>query len=95
VQRKSRRLRDSFDPSSAPDLDAEMKQNGGDPAAKEAEINSALSDFMTAADGFHIVDETMTDSNEVTINLSFDGEGRVQKMVLKKTANEWKYAGGD
>jgi len=87
---------DCFPQAIVAEMEALMKENlGDDPAARPAAFKTMMDGFMAGADGFHIVDQTMTDSNEVTINLSFDGEGRVQKMVLRKTGNEWKYAGGD
>jgi hypothetical protein len=88
-------LEDCFEPAIAAQLEADRKRDGGDPAARDAEIKTMWSDFLATADGFHIIDQTMTDSNEVTLNLSFDGEGRAQKMVLRKIGNEWKFAGGD
>jgi len=88
-------MKGCFPAAAAADLDAELKKDGGDPAAKETEIANSWSDFIGLADGFHIVDQTVTDSNHVTINLSFDGQGRVQKIVLGKIGSEWKLDGGD
>jgi hypothetical protein len=87
---------DCFDPAQqtelAAQLAAELKKDGGDPAAKEAEIKAMWGEFIATAEGFHVIDQTMTGSNEMTINLSFDGAGRVEKMVLRKIGNDWKFA---
>ena len=85
---------DCFDPAMAAGMEAEMKKEGGDPAAKEAETNSMLGDFLEGADGFHIIDQTTTASNEVTVNVSFDGEGQVRKMVFRQIGNDWKFVDG-
>jgi hypothetical protein len=82
-------LKDCFDPSNAPPFDAEPK-DGVDRAVREAEVTAMLGEFVRAAEGFHIIDQTATGSNEMTINLSVDGAGRVEKMVLRKFGNDWK-----
>ena len=33
----------------------------------------------------------MTSTNRAVINLSFDGEGKTRKFVLRKVGNEWKF----
>jgi hypothetical protein len=40
--------------------------------------------------GLHIVDRRVTSPNEVIFDLSFDGEQKGQKFVLKKVGDEWK-----
>jgi hypothetical protein len=85
---------DCFDPTMAAGMEAELKKEGGDPAAKEAETKSMLSDFLEGADGFHIIDQATTASNEVTVNISFDGAGQVRKMVFKQIGNDWKFVDG-
>jgi hypothetical protein len=87
-------FKDCFDPAQQTELEAELKKDGGDPAAKEAEIKAMWGEFIATADGFHIIDQTVTGSNEMTINLSFDGPGHVEKMVLRKIGNDWKFAKG-
>jgi len=85
---------DCFDPAMAAGMEAELKRDGGDPVAKEAEIKSMLGDFLSNAEGFHIVDQTPTAPNEVTVNVSFDGEGQVRKMVFRQFGNDWKFVDG-
>ncbi len=87
---------DCFPPAIVTEMEASMKKDfGDDPGAWPAAFKTMMDGFMAGADGFHIIDQTVTGSNEVTINLSFDGEGRAQKMLLRKMGNEWKFAGGD
>jgi hypothetical protein len=87
---------DCFPPAIVTEMEASMKKGlGDDPAASSAAFQTMMDGFMAGADGFHIIDQTMTDSNEATIHLSFDGEGRAQKMVLRQIGNEWKFSGGD
>jgi hypothetical protein len=85
---------DCFDPAVAAEMEASMQQDLGDAAARQAAFKTMVDGYLAGSDGFHIVDQTMTNSNEVTIDLSYDGEGRVDKVVLKKTGNEWKLGSG-
>jgi hypothetical protein len=89
-------LMDCFDPSIVTNFEAELKREGADPAVREAEIKTTLTDFVAHAEGFHIVDQTVTAPDEVTINLSLDGdgEGKILKMRMRRTGNEWKFFEG-
>ncbi len=59
----------------------------------EAEIASSgkmLSDSLAPAVGFRILDKKSSSADEVILHLSFDGEGKVRKFVLKRAGDEWK-----
>ena len=60
-------------------------------AAMAAEAKEA-SDSLAPSIGFHILDKQVKSADEVVLNLSFDGEGKARKFVLKRTGNEWKLA---
>ena len=87
-------LKNCFDPAIAPRLDAELNQEGADPAQRRAEIKTMMTDFLSQADGFHIIDQTVTASNQVAINLSFDGAGRTEQLSLRKIGDTWKISDG-
>jgi hypothetical protein len=62
-------------------VDAEMAAEG-----------KMLAENLAPAVGFHILDKKTTSADEVILNLSFDGEGKTRKFVVKRTGNEWKLA---
>ncbi len=49
-----------------------------------------MSESLAPSIGFHIVDKKVKSADQAVLNLSFDGEGRVRKFVMKRTGNEWK-----
>ncbi len=55
-----------------------------------AVAGKGLSASLGPAVGFHIVDKKVKSPDEVILNLSFDGEGKARRFVMKKTDDEWK-----
>jgi hypothetical protein len=55
-----------------------------------AEGRKSLSETLGPSIGFHILDKKVTSPDQVTLDLSFDGEGNARKFVVQKTGNEWK-----
>jgi hypothetical protein len=51
-----------------------------------------LTENLDPSIGFHILDKQVTSPDEVILNLSCDGEGKVRKFVMKRVGNEWKAA---
>ena len=58
--------------------------------AKVAAEGRKLSENLSPAIGFHILDRHVKSADEVILGLSFDGEGKTRKFVMKKVGNEWK-----
>lgn len=81
----------SLDPSMSTNFEAELKKELGD----TDDIKRNLRDFLSDADGFHIVGETTNGGNDVDVEISFDGTNLTRKvvMVMRKTGGEWKYIG--
>jgi len=50
------------------------------------------SESLAPCVGFHILNKETTSPDEVTVNLSFDGEGKTRKFTLKKVGDEWRLA---
>jgi hypothetical protein len=51
-----------------------------------------LADGLSPSIGFHILNKRVMSPDEVILNLSFDGEGRTRRFVVKKLGSEWKLA---
>jgi len=51
-----------------------------------------MSDSLAPSVGFHIVDKKVKSTDQAVLKLSFDGEGKVRRFVMKRTGNEWKMA---
>jgi hypothetical protein len=83
--------RASCTPEAMAGLENEWKQHGLSPAQQEAEIKSMADMLISPSVGFHILDQQLTSPDRAVINLSFDGEGKARKFVLKKVGNEWKF----
>ncbi len=83
--------RASCTPEAITNLEKEWKQHGLSPAQQEAEIKAMADMLISPSAGFHILDQQLTSPDQAVINLSFDGEGRTRKFVLKKVGNEWKF----
>jgi hypothetical protein len=60
------------------------------PEAEMASAGKLLSESVAPAVGFHLLDKKTKSPDEVILNLSFDGEGKARKFVVKCTGNEWK-----
>ena len=49
-----------------------------------------MSESLAPSVGFHIVDKKVKSNDQAILKLSFDGEGKVRKFVMKRTGDEWK-----
>ncbi len=61
----------------------------------EAEVaaeGKRLAENLAPSIGFHIVDKQVKSADELVLSLSFDGEGKTRKFVVKKAGSEWKLA---
>jgi hypothetical protein len=83
--------RTSCTPEAVNGLEQEWKKHGLSEEQQEAEVKTMANMFMSASSGFHIIDQKLISPDEAVINLSFDGEGKARKFVLRKTGNEWKF----
>jgi len=81
----------SCTPQAQADLEREWRKHGMSDAQIAEEIKTMSESLMAGASGFHIVEQTEESPNKITINLSFDGEGKTRKFVLKKVGDEWKF----
>ena len=50
----------------------------------------SLAETLGPSVGFHILDKKVKSPDQVILDLSFDGEGKVRKFVVQKAGNEWK-----
>jgi len=60
-------------------------------AAMTAELKM-MSESLAPSIGFHILDKKVKSPDQAILNLSFDGEGKARKFVMKRIGNEWKMA---
>jgi predicted phage gp36 major capsid-like protein len=85
----------SWRESCAPEALAKMEdmwaRRGLSESQREDEIKAMASALVSLSEGFHVIDQTAISPDETMINLSFDGEGKARKFVLRKTGNEWKF----
>ena len=58
-------------------------------ATMVAEAKEA-SESLVPSIGFHILDKQVKSADEVVLNLSFDGEGKARRFVMRRKATEWK-----
>jgi len=78
---------------SGPGVNELLAIQGRDKAEAEmAAQGKMLSDSLAPAIGFHIVDKKTKSPDEAILNLSFDGEGKARKFLVKRIGNEWKLA---
>jgi hypothetical protein len=70
-------------------FDYQLRDKAG---AELAAGGKLLTDTLSPAIGFHILDKSVKTPDEVVLNLSFDGEGKTRKFVMQKANNEWKVA---
>ena len=79
--------------ASGSEVAAELgKELGGKSETELAAEGKKLSESLDPMIGFHILDKQVTSADEVTLDLSCDGEGKVRKFVMKRVGNEWKAA---
>ncbi|HEY3864046.1 MAG TPA: hypothetical protein VGO59_19415 [Verrucomicrobiae bacterium] len=83
--------RQSCTPEAIAQLTREWQERGLTEAQQDAEVKLMAGMLMSSASGFHIIGEETAAPDEMTINLSFDGEGKARKFVLRKIGNEWKF----
>jgi hypothetical protein len=83
-----------LDPAAKPQLEALLKGDDAAAQAKIKEIKTSMNDFLGESEGFHVAESTITGPDEVTAKVSFDGNGNVQTLVLKKFGGEWKMVNG-
>jgi hypothetical protein len=79
-----------FTAAAGPDSQASMTRVGDDPAQREARIKSWFADFLSSADGFHVVNQTSTDPQTVDITYSIDPTGRTSQFTFRKFGPDWK-----
>jgi hypothetical protein len=78
---------------SGPDLHALFEDQLRDKARAEMAAGAKLlAETLGPSIGFHILDKQVKSPDEVILNLSFDGEGKARKFVVKKLGSEWKLA---
>jgi hypothetical protein len=78
-------------PEAKAQLERQWEKRGLSQAARDAELKLMADFLMSRSSGFHIVEQKATAPEETVIQLSFDGEDRVRKFVLRKGGNEWKF----
>ncbi len=79
--------------ASGPDVNELLAIQGRDKAEAEmATQGKMLSESLAPAIGFHILDKKTKSPDEVILNLSFDGEGKARRFLVRRTGNEWKLA---
>jgi hypothetical protein len=61
--------------------------------AEMAAEGKSLAENLAPSIGFHIIDKQVRSADEVVLNVSFDGEGKTRRFIVKKVGSEWKLAG--
>ena len=80
----------AFGPEVTAALEQQPREQVEAQMAAELKMMSAS---LAPSIGFHIVDKKVKSNDEAILKLSFDGEGRVRKFVVKRIGIEWKLAG--
>lgn len=68
----------------------EWKNSGLSTSQQEAEFKSMADGLMSSCDGFHIIDTSQPDPDTEVVQLSFDGQNTIRKIVLKRIEDQWK-----
>jgi len=77
-------------PEAVADLQREWKKDGLSTEQQQAQLKAYEDGFISASEGFHIVNEQMTSPDQAVIDLSFDGEDAVRIFILKEINGQWK-----
>jgi hypothetical protein len=78
-------------PEAIAQLEAEERGHQRSPAEIEEDVKQMSAALVGPSEGFHIVDQQMIGDDKAVVNLSFDGEGRARRFVLRKMGGEWKF----
>jgi hypothetical protein len=78
-------------PKAVAQMNAEWDRKHKSEAERNEEMKAMASGLVSASDGFHVVDETMPAPDKAVVAVSFDGEGKTRKFVLRKIGTEWKF----
>lgn len=85
----------SWQKSCTPEAVAKMQQewdkHGKSEADRIAELKGMSDALLSASTGFRILDQKLNAPDTTTINLSFVGEDKARKFVLKQIDGEWKF----
>jgi hypothetical protein len=77
-------------PQAVADMQREWKEDGLSPEQQQAQLKAYADGFISASEGFHIVNEQTPSPDQAVIDLSFDGEDAVRTFILKKIDGQWK-----
>jgi len=83
--------RSSCTPEAQAGMEKEAKKHGRSEAEILAQMKGMCDMLMAGSSGFHIVNQTELAPDKVAVDLSFDGEDKVRKFILKKIGDEWKF----
>ncbi|EEF58315.1 hypothetical protein [Pedosphaera parvula] len=83
--------RASCTPEAIAKMEKAWDKHGKSETERAAEMKAMGEAFMSSASGFRIIDQQMPSPDEARINLSFAGEGKARKFVLRKIGNEWRF----
>jgi hypothetical protein len=78
-------------PEAVSQLERQWAKRGLSEAARGEELKQMADALMSRSSGFHVLDQKTTAPDEAVINLSFDGEDKARKFVLRKIGNDWKF----
>lgn len=83
--------RTSCTPEARAKLEKQWDRKGKSEAERMAELKLVSEGLTAGSTGFRIIDQEMTSPDETVINLSFAGEDKARKFVLRRIGNEWKF----
>ena len=78
-------------PQAQAKMNAEWDRRNKSEAERTEEMKAMASGLVSASVGFHVVGEVLPAPDKAVVSLSFDGEGKTRKFVLRKIGNEWKF----
>jgi hypothetical protein len=78
-------------PEARAHMEKEWDKGGYGDAERTAQIKTMAEGILAACSGFRLIDEQQDSPEKAILDVSFVGEGRARKFVLRKIGNEWKF----
>lgn len=78
-------------PQAVMDMQQEWNKDGVSPDQQQARLKAIADEFISASEGFHIVNEQMPSPDQAVIDLSLDGKDVVRTFIFKKIDGQWKF----
>ncbi len=85
-----RAMFETMTPEAREAMVSEWKKDGKSDDAAAAELKAMGESLAAPSSAFRLLDEQMKSSDEMVANVSFEGEGKARRFILRKVGSEWK-----